>query len=129
MDFIDEMFSNLSNYTKAVLPEGVFTNLLAEGIITGIGGVIIFVPQIGFGGEAQRPRSSHYATNLKAWRPSNRGQEGARPAHEADARSNPGDPGPGGGAMAQDDGPGGEHQPAKVLNTQELIFAIPSNDW
>ena len=36
---------------------------------------------------------------------------------------------PGGGAMAQDDGPGGEHQPAKVLNTQELIFAIPSNDW
>ena len=46
MDFIDEMFSNLSNYTKAVLPEGVFTNLLAEGIITGIGGVIIFVPQI-----------------------------------------------------------------------------------
>lgn len=46
MDFIDEMFSNLSNYTKAVLPEGVFTNLLAEGIIAGIGGVIIFVPQI-----------------------------------------------------------------------------------
>ena len=46
MDFIDKMFSNLSNYTKAVLPEGVFTNLLAEGIITGIGGVIIFVPQI-----------------------------------------------------------------------------------
>ena len=46
MDFIDEMFSNLSNYTKIILPEGVFTNLLAEGIITGIGGVIIFVPQI-----------------------------------------------------------------------------------
>ncbi len=46
MDFIDETFSNLSNYTKAVLPEGVFTNLLAEGIIAGIGGVIIFVPQI-----------------------------------------------------------------------------------
>ena len=46
MDFIDEMFSNLSNYTKEVLPEGVFTNLLAEGIIAGIGGVIIFVPQI-----------------------------------------------------------------------------------
>ena len=46
MDFIDEMFSNLSNYTKAVLPEGAFTNLLAEGIIAGIGGVIIFVPQI-----------------------------------------------------------------------------------
>lgn len=46
MDFIDEMFSYLSNYTKLVLPEGVFTNLLAEGIITGIGGVVIFIPQI-----------------------------------------------------------------------------------
>ena len=46
MDFIDEMFSYLSNYTKTVLPEGVFTSLLAEGIITGIGGVVIFIPQI-----------------------------------------------------------------------------------
>ena len=46
MDFIDEMFSYLSNYTKTVLPEGVFTSLLAEGIITGIGGVVIFTPQI-----------------------------------------------------------------------------------
>ena len=46
MDFIDEIFSNLSNYTKTVLPQGVFTRLLAEGIITGIGGVMIFIPQI-----------------------------------------------------------------------------------
>ena len=46
MDFIDETFSYLSNYTKTVLPQGVFTRLLAEGIITGIGGVIIFIPQI-----------------------------------------------------------------------------------
>jgi len=28
------------------LPPGVFTDLLAEGIITGIGGVVIFIPQI-----------------------------------------------------------------------------------
>ena len=48
MDVIDEIFSYLSNYTKKVLPEGVFTRLLAEGIITGIGGVIIFIPQIAF---------------------------------------------------------------------------------
>ena len=46
MEFIDEMFSYLSNYTKTILPEGVFTNLLAEGIIPGVGGVIIFIPQI-----------------------------------------------------------------------------------
>lgn len=46
MEFIDEMFSYLSNYTKTILPEGVFTNLLAEGIIPGVSGVIIFIPQI-----------------------------------------------------------------------------------
>ncbi len=32
--------------TKANLPEGVFTNLLADGILAGIGGVLVFVPQI-----------------------------------------------------------------------------------
>ena len=46
MDFIDAIFANLSNYTKNNLPAGVLTNLLAEGIIPGIGGVIIFIPQI-----------------------------------------------------------------------------------
>ena len=46
MDFIDDVFARLSNYTKNTLPAGVLTNLLAEGIIPGIGGVIIFIPQI-----------------------------------------------------------------------------------
>ena len=46
MDFIDDVFAQLSNYTKNTLPAGVLTNLLAEGIIPGIGGVIIFIPQI-----------------------------------------------------------------------------------
>jgi len=46
MDFIDAAFANLSEWTKAQLPEGIFTNLLVEGIIPGIGGIVIFIPQI-----------------------------------------------------------------------------------
>ena len=48
MDFIDESFTNLSEYTKRTLPAGLFTNLLAEGIISGLGGIVIFIPQIAF---------------------------------------------------------------------------------
>ncbi|MFY7707590.1 MAG: ferrous iron transport protein B [Flavobacteriales bacterium] len=46
MDLIDGAFSDLSHYAQSHLPEGVFTNLLSEGIIPGIGGVVVFVPQI-----------------------------------------------------------------------------------
>ena len=48
MDFIDESFASLSAYTENNLPAGVFTNLLAQGIIPGIGGIVIFIPQIAF---------------------------------------------------------------------------------
>lgn len=46
MDLIDTAFGELSSYVKGSLSPGVFTNLLAEGIIPGIGGVVVFVPQI-----------------------------------------------------------------------------------
>jgi ferrous iron transport protein B len=46
MDLIDGFFGNLSIWAKSQLPEGVFTNLIAEGVIPGIGGVVIFIPQI-----------------------------------------------------------------------------------
>ena len=46
MDLIDGLFANLSELVKTNLPEGKFTNLIAEGVIPGIGGVIIFIPQI-----------------------------------------------------------------------------------
>ena len=48
MDFIDEQFATASEWLKATLPAGVFTNLLAEGILAGIGGIVIFIPQIAF---------------------------------------------------------------------------------
>ena len=48
MDFIDETFTSLASYTNKNLPAGEFTNLLSEGIIPGIGGIVIFIPQIAF---------------------------------------------------------------------------------
>jgi ferrous iron transport protein B len=48
MDAIDALFAQLAEGTKNALPAGVFTDLLAEGIIAGIGGVVIFIPQIAF---------------------------------------------------------------------------------
>jgi ferrous iron transport protein B len=46
MDLIDLAFANLSEWTTSVMPEGIFTDLLTQGIIPGIGGVVIFIPQI-----------------------------------------------------------------------------------
>lgn len=46
MDFIDGSFGSLSEILKEKLPEGMFTNLLTDGVIPGIGGVVIFIPQI-----------------------------------------------------------------------------------
>ncbi|MEP0133114.1 MAG: ferrous iron transport protein B [Eudoraea sp.] len=48
MDFIDEQFAAASNWIKTTMPPGMFTNLLAEGILAGIGGIVIFIPQIAF---------------------------------------------------------------------------------
>lgn len=46
MDIIDGAFALLSDYFAGVMPEGIFTDLLTQGIIPGIGGVVIFIPQI-----------------------------------------------------------------------------------
>lgn len=46
MDFIDERFASLADWTKSALPEGKLTDLISEGIIAGIGGIVIFIPQI-----------------------------------------------------------------------------------
>ena len=48
MDFIDSSFAVFSEWTKTNLPPGEFTNLISEGIIPGIGGIVIFIPQIAF---------------------------------------------------------------------------------
>ena len=48
MEFIDQSFANLSSYAKQNLPAGELTNLITEGVIPGIGGIVIFIPQIAF---------------------------------------------------------------------------------
>lgn len=46
MDLIDGGFASLSDWTKSVMAEGKLTDLISDGIIPGIGGVVIFIPQI-----------------------------------------------------------------------------------
>ena len=48
MDFIDTSFASLSTLAAEELPAGVLTNLISQGIIPGIGGILIFIPQIAF---------------------------------------------------------------------------------
>ncbi|WP_276168425.1 ferrous iron transport protein B [Zobellia alginiliquefaciens] len=47
-DLIETFFASASSWVKDTLPAGVFTNLIAEGILAGIGGIAMFVPQIAF---------------------------------------------------------------------------------
>ena len=48
MDFIDSAFASFSTLAAEELPAGVLTNLISQGIIPGIGGILIFIPQIAF---------------------------------------------------------------------------------
>ena len=48
MDFIDSSFTSLSEWSKINLPPGAFSDLISEGIIPGLGGIVIFIPQIAF---------------------------------------------------------------------------------
>ena len=46
MDWIDNGFALLSGWLSSVLPANYFTDLLINGIIAGLGGILMFVPQI-----------------------------------------------------------------------------------
>ena len=48
MDFIDSAFASLSTMAAEQLPAGILTDLISQGIIPGIGGILIFIPQIAF---------------------------------------------------------------------------------
>lgn len=48
MDFIDSSFATLSSLASERLPSGILTDLISQGIIPGIGGILIFIPQIAF---------------------------------------------------------------------------------
>ncbi|MCU0353112.1 MAG: ferrous iron transport protein B [Cytophagales bacterium] len=46
MDFIDGTIAQFTGWLHQVLPPGMITNLITDGLIAGIGGVLIFIPQI-----------------------------------------------------------------------------------
>ena len=46
MDLIDGQFANLSSWLQTTLPKGLFSDLVSQGVVPGIGGIMIFVPQI-----------------------------------------------------------------------------------
>jgi ferrous iron transport protein B len=49
MDLIDTTFASLAEWVKDTFPGGgMVTDLVAEGIVSGIGGIVIFIPQIAF---------------------------------------------------------------------------------
>ena len=47
MNWIDELFAWLSAFSEEHLPKGPLNSLISNGIIPGIGGIVIFAPQIG----------------------------------------------------------------------------------
>lgn len=48
MDMIDLLFVEGGNWVAKNLPPGMLNDLLVEGVIAGLGGVVIFIPQIIF---------------------------------------------------------------------------------
>lgn len=46
MDWIDWGTSSFASWLGTILPEGILNSLAVDGIIPGIGGVLIFIPQI-----------------------------------------------------------------------------------
>ncbi|MEQ8707153.1 MAG: ferrous iron transport protein B [Phaeodactylibacter sp.] len=46
MDWIEAFFTFVGDQVRSTLPAGWFTDLLTDGIIAGLGGVLVFIPQI-----------------------------------------------------------------------------------
>jgi ferrous iron transport protein B len=46
MDLLEQGFGALGDFVKTSLPEGILNDLVVDGIIAGVGGVLVFLPQI-----------------------------------------------------------------------------------
>ncbi|MFZ3191949.1 MAG: ferrous iron transporter B [Moraxellaceae bacterium] len=46
MDGIETLFAGISDLVSAQMPDGVLKSLVVDGIIAGVGGVVVFLPQI-----------------------------------------------------------------------------------
>lgn len=47
MDLINNSFASLGDYIGSLLPQGKLKSLVVDGIIAGVGSVVVFIPQIG----------------------------------------------------------------------------------
>ncbi len=46
MDLLEQGFGALGDGVRGLLPEGILADLIVDGIIAGVGGVLVFLPQI-----------------------------------------------------------------------------------
>jgi ferrous iron transporter FeoB len=46
MDLLESGFGAIGEFVKTSLPEGVLNDLIVDGVIAGVGGVLVFLPQI-----------------------------------------------------------------------------------
>ncbi|MBK7704900.1 MAG: ferrous iron transport protein B [Acidobacteria bacterium] len=46
MDLLEKGFGALGDLARTNMPEGILTDLIVDGIIAGVGGVLVFLPQI-----------------------------------------------------------------------------------
>ncbi|MCC7205112.1 MAG: ferrous iron transport protein B, partial [Phycisphaeraceae bacterium] len=47
MDWIGALFAQAQHWTAQIVPEGDLRSLLTEGVVGGVGGMLVFLPQIG----------------------------------------------------------------------------------
>ena len=46
MDLLDQGFGAIGDFVRSEMPAGILTDLIVDGIIAGVGGVLVFLPQI-----------------------------------------------------------------------------------
>lgn len=46
MDLLEHGFGAIGDFARVQMPEGLLTDLIVDGIIAGVGGVLVFLPQI-----------------------------------------------------------------------------------
>jgi ferrous iron transport protein B len=46
MDLVDLVFGHVGQFVEKMLPEGAFSDLIVNGVISGIAGTVVFLPQI-----------------------------------------------------------------------------------
>lgn len=46
MDFIEQLFASLQSWFQQLLPQSSWSDLFINGILSGIGGIVVFIPQI-----------------------------------------------------------------------------------